>query len=295
MSIKNAFVSACILLLFVGCVSSGEYKARLDDIGNLQQEVSGLKEKLDATEKEKAGVKTELAEISRYRDELLEENTNLKSLLDVEKEKHAEELRLRDMMINENRTEIGKLSEEMARAIAEKEKAVAELKSTYNDLVEEMQDEIKKGSIEITQLKDKLSLRMVEKILFDSGSATVKKEGEKVLGRVAEILKKVTDKRIRIEGHTDNVPIGSRLAEKFPTNWELSTTRATNVVRYLQEKGGIDPTLLTAAGYSEFNPVASNETDEGRAKNRRIEITLMPIDLNKVPLLGEEEPESTGP
>ena len=81
---------------------------------------------------------------------------------------------------------------------------------------------------------------MVEKILFDSGSAEIKKDGKKVIDRVAEILTKVTDKQIRVEGYTDNVPISPRLAVKFPTNWELSTARATTVARYLQDKG-IDP------------------------------------------------------
>lgn len=121
---------------------------------------------------------------------------------------------------------------------------------------------------------------MVEKILFDSGSAEIKKEGKKVLDRVVEILKNVKDRQINIEGHTDNVPISPRLAQKFPTNWELSTARATNVVRYLQEKG-IDPALLSATGYAEYRPVSPNDTEEGRAKNRRIEIVLVPLELKK--------------
>jgi chemotaxis protein MotB len=122
---------------------------------------------------------------------------------------------------------------------------------------------------------------MVEKILFDSGKADIKTNGKKVLDRVAEILKTITDKQIRIEGHTDNVPIGATLAEKFPTNWELSTARATTVARYLQEKG-VSPAVLNAAGYSEYKPVESNETDEGKAKNRRIEIVLIPLDKESV-------------
>jgi chemotaxis protein MotB len=173
------------------------------------------------------------------------------------------------------------LSQEKAQAIAEMEKSIAELKKTHDSMVGAMQEEIQKGEITITQLKDKLTLSMVEAILFDSGSAKVKKNGEKVLDRVAEVLKKVTDKQIRIEGYTDNVPIGGALAEKFPTNWELSTARATNVVRYLQ-RDGIDPQLLGACGYSEYRPIAANDTEEGKAKNRRIEVVLTPKDFVKV-------------
>jgi chemotaxis protein MotB len=176
---------------------------------------------------------------------------------------------------------VDELSKEKAHAIAEKEKSIAELKKTYDSMVGAMQEEMQKGEITITQLKDKLTLSMVEAILFDSGSSKVKKNGEKVLDRVAEILKKVTDKQIRIEGYTDNVRIGGGLAEKFPTNWELSTARATNVVRYLQQNG-IDPQLLGACGYSEYRPIASNDTDEGKAKNRRIEVVLTPKDFVKV-------------
>jgi chemotaxis protein MotB len=118
---------------------------------------------------------------------------------------------------------------------------------------------------------------MVDKIIFPSGSAQISKEGKKVLNKVIDILKDVKDKRIQVEGHTDNVPIVSSLKKRFPTNWELSTGRATEVVRYLQEAGGLDAKLLSATGYSEYQPVASNESETGKRKNRRIEIVLLPL------------------
>ncbi|MEE9204793.1 MAG: flagellar motor protein MotB, partial [Nitrospirales bacterium] len=122
----------------------------------------------------------------------------------------------------------------------------------------------------------------VDRVLFDSGRAQVKPDGLKVLKRVSDILKNVTDKQIRIEGHTDNVPIGPKIIERFPTNWELSTARATSVVRYLIEKGGVGRVTLSAAGYAYNKPVASNEALEGRAENRRIEIVLYPKDLSDI-------------
>jgi chemotaxis protein MotB len=120
-------------------------------------------------------------------------------------------------------------------------------------------------------------MTMVDKILFPSGSADISKEGKIVLDKVVDILKDVKDKRIQVEGHTDNVRIYSAFKTRYPTNWELSTGRATQVVRYLQEHGGIAPQVLSATGYSEYQPVAPNDTDDGKAKNRRIEIVLLPL------------------
>ena len=154
-----------------------------------------------------------------------------------------------------------------------------ELKGTYDELLKDMKSEIEKGKITITQLKGKLKVNMLDEILFDSGKTTIKPEGIEVLERVGKILLNVKDRAITIEGHTDNVPIGPELAKKYPTNWELSAARATNVARYLQEKIGIDPTLLSATGYGEYQPVYYNDTEEGRAKNRRIEIVLVPIEI----------------
>jgi len=95
-------------------------------------------------------------------------------------------------------------------------------------------------------------------------------------------LKNTQKKVVRVEGHTDNVPISSRLAEKFASNWELSTTRATNVVRFLQDRVGIPPGRLEAVGLSEYHPVSTNKTLAGRSQNRRIEIALLP-DIRELP------------
>jgi len=182
--------------------------------------------------------------------------------------------------------EIEKMQREIISLKGEKtakEKEAAETKDTYESLIGELQGEISRGEVKITQAVDRLTVNLVDKILFDSGQTEIKGAGLEVLARLGDILKEVQDKQIRIEGHTDNVPIGSgKLRKNFPTNWELSTRRATNVVRYLQEKVGIDPTLLSASGYAEFRPVASNDTAESMAENRRIEIVLLPVDVKEV-------------
>jgi chemotaxis protein MotB len=160
---------------------------------------------------------------------------------------------------------------------AEKSEQLEKATQTYQDLTKKLEKEIQDGQIKITEMKNRLTMTMVDKILFPSGSADISKAGKKVLDKVISILKDVKDKRIQIEGHTDNVPIVSTLSKRFPTNWELSTARATQVVRYLQEQGNIDAAKLSATGYSENLPVASNDTEEGRQKNRRIEIVLLPL------------------
>ncbi len=160
---------------------------------------------------------------------------------------------------------------------AEKAEQLEKASQTYKDLLTKLETEIQEGQIQITEMKNRLTMTMVDKIIFPSGSAEISKKGKSVLAKVTGILKDVKDKRIQVEGHTDNVPIVSSLRKKFPTNWELSTERATQVVRYLQETGGLDPAMLSATGYSEYQPVASNDTDAGKLKNRRIEIILLPL------------------
>lgn len=172
--------------------------------------------------------------------------------------------------------------ERLARERAEKEAEIQRLTRTREDLDKALQAEVAKGDIRIKQVRDRLTINMVDRVLFDSGQAQVKPAGLKVLKQVSDILKTVSDKQIRIEGHTDNVPIGPRIKERFPTNWELSTARATSVVRYLIEDGGVDRASLSAVGYSDTKPVATNDTDEGRQANRRIEIVLYPKDLSEI-------------
>lgn len=291
---------ACITV-FSGCVLQSEYKAKLAEMDGLQKSRSSVEEKLRATEKELAEVKQQYEELLRQKNALAEENAAIKSALEAKREQlarevvelkaqiaearrtiksHEEALTAKNREAIQLRTQADQLAQEKAKAVEEKERAIAGMKDTYESLVKELKQEIKEGEIQITQLRDKLTVNMVEKILFDSGSAVIKKNGRKVLDRMAGILKNVAGQQIKVEGHTDNVPIGPTIIDKFSTNWELSTARATTVVRYLQERG-INPSVLSAEGYSEYRPVAPNDTDENKSKNRRIEIVLVPLDVNR--------------
>jgi chemotaxis protein MotB len=285
----RTLIVLAVLVSAFGCVSSGKYQERITDIDNLKNNVSALEETLKQKDAELEKLNGEYEDLKTHDLAMSVDNKNLNDILKAKKDelnKKIAELRAKlatkEVEVFSLQKHMDELSQEKAQAIAEKEKSIAEVKQTYDSMVGAMQEEVEKGEVTITQLKDKLTLSMVEAILFDSGSSKVKKDGEKVLDRVAEILKKVTDKQIRIEGYTDNVPIRGALSEKFPTNWELSTARATNVVRYLQ-RDGIDPQFLGACGYSEYRPIASNRTEEGKAKNRRIEVVLTPKDFVKVP------------
>jgi chemotaxis protein MotB len=254
---------AVITLVFGGCVSKSEYMKTV--------------ESANALEVENARLKTELAAAGKRHDQLTADRAELERLLTArsgELGRSISELRQR---ISALETENARLAQELADAQKAREEKVREVSSTYEQLVDKMKGEIAKGQVTISELQGKLTVNMVDAILFDSGKAEIKPEGLVVLGKVIEILKSVTDKSIRIEGHTDAMPISGTLVQRYPTNWELSAARAINVARYLQ-KQAINPATLSAAGFAEFKPVADNATAEGRAKNRRIEIVLVPRD-----------------
>jgi len=188
-----------------------------------------------------------------------------------------QELRFQLQQMEQRNATLSQQLEERVRKIStEKNDEINRLKSTYEELIGGLQKEVEQGEVTITQLADRLQVNIVDRIIFPSGKAEVTLPGQKILRQVGNILKQVTDRRIRVEGHTDNVPIHPKLQAEFATNWELSVARATNVVRFLQEQVGIDPGKLEIAGLGQYQPVATNNTRNGRRQNRRIEILLLP-------------------
>lgn len=161
---------------------------------------------------------------------------------------------------------------EAARLAAEKA-ALEARTAAYDALVGELESEIEAGQITITELSGKLTVNMSNAILFDSGATTVKKEGKDALAKVAGVLSSVTDREIRVEGHTDNVPVGA--GASYPDNWALSALRASTVVGLLTD-GGVDPLNIAVVGYGEHRPTTDNADKAGRAQNRRTEIVLVP-------------------
>jgi len=174
------------------------------------------------------------------------------------------------------KTELATAKEELSKDVQAKTGELEQLKGTYNQLEDKMKDEIAKGDIKLSQSGGRLRVDLVDKILFDSGEAVISKRGEGVLSRVGAVLAAMDDKQIQVSGHTDSNPISEKLATQFPTNWELSVTRAVNVVRFLEEKASVPAKNLIATGYGQYHPIASNKSAAGRARNRRIEILLTP-------------------
>ena len=181
---------------------------------------------------------------------------------------------------------VEKQSSELAtltRKLEEAESTIAELKEqnekatqTQQSLEDEMRTALQSKDVTISELKGKLTVNILDRILFDSGEADLKPEGQRILEKIAGVLAQHTNRQIHVIGHTDDVPIHRR----FASNWELSTARATAAVRFLQDKAGVDPSRLGALGYGQFHPVAPNTNAEGRARNRRIEVVFLPEELS---------------
>ena len=158
----------------------------------------------------------------------------------------------------------------------EKEDGKSPVKGTFAELAADLKNEIDHGQIAIDQSSGRLSIAMIDTILFISGKAEITLEGSMVLRRVGSVLKNAPNEIIHVDGYIDTMKIAMQMQKTYQTNWELTTARAANIVRFLQEKVGIDEKLLQPTGSPEYHPVASNKTTDGRIQNRRIEIALMP-------------------
>jgi chemotaxis protein MotB len=238
---------------------------------SLSQTIFEVRRKVTDLEAENGKLRERNASLQKSLDEQTKRAVDLEKALDGQTKRAAD----LEKELGGQTSRYSDLQKEAETLKTAKEEQVKKVSSTYESLLEKMKSEISKGQVTISELKGKLTLNMVDSILFDSGKAEVKAGGLEILGKVVSILKDVKEKAIRIEGHTDNVKIVGGLAKRFPTNWELSAARAINVARYLQDHE-IDPGMLAAVAYAEWKPVATNDTEEGKARNRRIEIILVP-------------------
>ena len=235
---KLRFLFVGAALLLSGCVSTGTYDQKVAELSACQDERLALQEKA-------------------------------KSELDAT---FVEQLKLEtDLHGMKGEYESCKKAAEATREYAD------QLKQRETDLRGRLQKELTDKDVEISSLRGQLSVSVLDKILFKSGSADVLPAGQVVLEKVARVLAG-TDDMIRVEGHTDNVPISGKLKEKYFSNWELSAARAASVVRYFQlGENKIDPQRLEAVGYAEYRPVAPNDDDANRKRNRRVEIILTAV------------------
>ena len=158
----------------------------------------------------------------------------------------------------------------------ELEDTIARVEKAQQGLEQKMRSELESRDITISELQGRLTVNILDRILFDSGEARLKPEGEAVLRKVAQVLTQFPKRAVQVVGHTDNAPIRGRTAEGFSDNWALSAGRAVSAVRFLSESAGVDPHRLSAVGCGEFRPLAPNDTAEGRARNRRIAVVVLP-------------------
>jgi chemotaxis protein MotB len=297
--VRPALVPILLLsipLLLSGCVSKSTFRQKADEAALLAESVRGLESEYQGLAVERDNLAGRNEELNRQLAEAREQAATLgfdlqRARSDVgrleavlsergeETGKALAEMRLKIDRLETDRHELLRQAEQERLA---REQRLAEMQSTQDALRRQMEEEILRGEITISELQGRLTVNLVDRILFDSGKADVKPAGIEVLKRVGEILKGVSDKEVRIEGHTDNVPISERLRPTFASNWELSAARALNVLHFLQDQVGIPGERLAANGFGEYRPLADNTTPEGRAQNRRIQIVLTPLEAKVV-------------
>lgn len=179
-----------------------------------------------------------------------------------------------------------RLQRELEAAQA-RERAQQERLASLRNMARQFRDMIAAGQLRVRIVRGNMVVELPENVLFDSGQADVREAGQQALTQVAQVLAQVPNRNFLVAGHTDNVPIRRR--GRYATNWELSAARGVAVVRFLAEHG-LPAERLAAAGYADTQPVAANDSDEGRAQNRRIEIIVMP-NLDELPDLSSLEGE----
>ena len=296
-------ISGSVLML-TSCVSSKVYKdleSRHADLKRENRELNSELDRLKGVDEELAELKSEHESITAERDKLKNDLTSLQSNYDNLKSSYDALEENSSAAIAEN----SRQNRELLAQLEEKEKALAaeqaRLEKLEKDLaarskrVNELEGLIAAKDAKMNALKDAISkaltdfegkgltveqrdgkvyVSMENKLLFNSGSWAVNADGRQAVNQLGNVLAQNPDISVLIEGHTDNVPYGGNGPLK--DNWDLSTKRATAIVQILRENNSIDPQNLTAAGRGEYAPVASNDTAEGKAKNRRIEVILTP-------------------
>jgi chemotaxis protein MotB len=254
-----------VLSCVAGCgVSQAEYNVRITEVEKCQAELGQTQNQLGASHAREDQLKKE-------REERDDEIAHL----------HADAAKLAtNLQATQNEME----SLRRVHAQAEQRNEV------YRSLVARLRDAIGAGTLAVEVRKGKMLVKLGDAILFDPGQAVLKSDGQRALRQVAQALKEIPDRDFLVAGHTDNRPIKN---SPYASNWDLSTARAVTVVRFLQGEG-VDPRRLAAAGYSEFDALADNDTPDSRALNRRIEVVVLPR-IDELPQIDINEPQATTP
>lgn len=250
--------------LGAGCVTTSSHEQALADRDRRHQEELAQAKAQDEADKARA------AELEKKLAEETQREAELRKLLEgttADKEKL-------DKLLQATSGQLDELGRQKAAADARA--------ATYKALTDRLRSMIDAGKLSVKIRKGRMLISLPTDVLFDSGSAVLKKAGQEAVAQVAQALAGLEDRQFLVAGHTDDKPIHT---SRFPSNWELSTERAVVVTRFLVGKG-LKPQSLGAVGYGEFDPLVENDSDEHRAQNRRIEIQLQP-NLSELPPMGE--------
>jgi chemotaxis protein MotB len=249
------------LLLVPGCVTRGTHLEVVEERDQYREESARRARRIDLLEASNEA-------LSEERAALIDEIEDLRQV--------REGLEVKIEALDQRRGELETNLFESESEVVRHAEEVEQLRQTYGGLVSDLESEVAAGRIEIDQLREGLRLNLSQEILFTSGSAELNQKGRGVIGKVAERLA-AAPYRIEVLGHTDDRGIRGSLARRYPSNWELAAARAASVVRLLAERG-VSPDRMRAVSFGEFRPVAPNDNPEGRARNRRIEIRLLPAE-----------------
>ena len=266
-------VAAAAALFVAGCC--GKYK---DQIADMEKTIDTMKKDKAEIEQD---METQITKLEEYNSVLQEELAKLgfdKASLDAKYSDVQKDL--------DSKTQDLAAKQKMIEEMKKKEAAAKARLAVMKNMLTRFNAMIEAGKLKVKIKNGKMVLELPSAILFPSGKADLSEEGQTTLTEVAAVLSQIADREFQVAGHTDNVPIKTK---KFKSNWHLSAARGVSVVEFLQENS-VAPTTLSAAGYSEYQPTASNDEDEGKAQNRRIEITLMP-NLDELPDLSDLEKE----
>jgi chemotaxis protein MotB len=263
------------------CVSSGKYDAAIAELIRVRDRLHASETQNKSLEQRIKDAEDATQQCQAKLTQATTDTHNVQAALDeatAMNQKMREELQRLGKDVDKMLAEKGTLSKSLDDAKARleelrKAQAAAEARAkVLQDFLSKLKKLAEAGQLKIVTRKGRLVLQLPNDVLFDSGSANVKPAGKAALNDIATALKSVPDRAFQVSGHTDNVPIGGGA---YGSNWELSTDRAVHVLKILLSDG-VSAQQVSAAGYGEFDPISSNDSPDGRAKNRRIEITLQP-------------------
>ena len=265
---KRIIFALCLLIAVTSCVSKKKYMvAENGRLAALSRE--------RVLNRNLGQQKDEIAKLKQQITDLMSDTTRLgQAIRDYRKSLYSNlsEQEKLNMLLKEKMEKLAEREATINKLQAEVDAQNARLQSLLNSVKDALLG-FSSDELTVTEKNGKIYVAMSDKLLFESGSAQVNKQGKEALGKLAEVLKKQHDIDVFIEGHTDNKPIKT---VQFKDNWDLSVVRATSVVRILTKDDGVNPLQILPCGRGEFMPVDNNESVEGRAHNRRTEIIMAP-------------------